>query len=116
MSRIAHWMKLSAELARWRDELLQSDATDDDVIRAIKDRIEVETDDKAIHFLKATLADVLAELGNEPASDALYRELLPEVEDWYRKLRRTHGRAFDKSIPVIEDLSLIHISEPTRPY
>ena len=103
MSTIADWMKLHAELSRWRDELLQSDATDDDVIRAIKDRIAVETDEKAIHFLKSTLTDVLAKLGDESASDALYRELLPEVEDWYRKLRRTHGRAFGKSIKAIED-------------
>src|SRR5437016_5119193 len=96
-------MKLSAELARWRDELLQSDASDDDVIRAIEDKIAVETDEKIIHFLKSTLADVLAKLGDESASDALYRELLSEVDDWYRKVRRTNRTAFDKNIKAIED-------------
>jgi hypothetical protein len=69
---MAHWMKLYAELSRWRDELLQSDASDDDVIRTIKDRIEVETDEYAIHFLKSTLAHLLGKPGNESASDALY--------------------------------------------
>jgi tetratricopeptide (TPR) repeat protein len=96
-------MKWYDELSRWRDELLQSDASDDDIIRVIKDRIEVETDEKAIHFLKSTLARLLGKLGDESASDALYRELLPEVDDWYRKLRRTHGRAFSASNKAIED-------------
>src|SRR4051812_39777122 len=103
MSRIAHRFKLYDELSRWRDELRLSDATDDDVIRAIKGRIEVETDQDVIHLLKCALAHELAELGDETASDALNRELLPEVHDWYRKLRRTHGRALDKSIKAIED-------------
>jgi tetratricopeptide (TPR) repeat protein len=96
-------MKWYDELSRWRDELLQSDASDDDIIRVIKDRIEVETDEKAIHFLKSTLARLLGKLGDESASDALYRELLPEVDDWYRKLRRTHGKAFSASNKAIED-------------
>jgi tetratricopeptide (TPR) repeat protein len=103
MSRIAHQFKLDAELSRWRDELRLSDATDDDVIRAIKDRIEVETDQDVIHLLKYALADEFDGLGDESASDALHRELLPEVVDWYRKLRRTNRTAFDKNIKAIED-------------
>ena len=39
-------------------------------------------------------------------------------EQWYRSITRFHAKMFGKEgrVPTVEDLSLIHISEPTRPY
>jgi tetratricopeptide (TPR) repeat protein len=103
MSTMVQWKKMHAELSQWRDDLLLSGSQGDEIIRAIEDRIRAEKDKKAIYFLKSTLADLHSEQGNEAASDALHRELLPEVDYWYRKLYRTHRTAHDKTIKAIKD-------------
>jgi tetratricopeptide (TPR) repeat protein len=88
---------------RWVDELRLSDATDEERIRAIEDRLKVEADETAVEVLKISLAHEHTKQGNEAAADALYREVLPEVDYWYRKLIRTNRTAFDKNIKAIED-------------
>ena len=102
MSAMAHWKKVHDELSRWLDELRQS-ATDVEIARIIEDRVATETDSRAINALKHALAREHIKQGNEAAADVLYRELLPEVEYWYGKLRRTNGSAHDKTAKAIED-------------
>jgi tetratricopeptide (TPR) repeat protein len=88
---------------RWVDDLRLSDATGDERIRAMEDRLKVEADETAVKVVKISLAIEHTEQGNEEAADALYREVLPEVDDWYRKLTRTNRMAFDKNIKAIEE-------------
>ena len=80
MSTIAHRRKALDEIARWVGDLWLSDVTDDEIIRAIERRIEIETDPTKVNVLKFELAGEHTEQGNEAAADALYRELLPEVD------------------------------------
>jgi tetratricopeptide (TPR) repeat protein len=100
---MANLRKMHAEISRWLDELRKSDAADDEVIRAIEDRISVETDETKLRLFKIALAREHSEQGNEAAVDALDRELLSEVDYWYQKLTRTNRTAFDKNIEAIED-------------
>jgi len=88
---------------RWVDDLRLSDATGDERIGAVEDRLKVEADETAIEVLKVCLAIEHTEQGNEAVADALWREVLSEVDYWYRKLTRTNRRAFDKNIRAIED-------------
>jgi tetratricopeptide (TPR) repeat protein len=104
MSEMAKQQReLRYEIRRWIDNLRLSDAVDDDRVRAIEDRIKVETDETAVHLLKTALAREYTEQGNETAADTLDRELLPEVDYWYQKLTRKNRMAFDKNIKAIED-------------
>jgi len=91
------------KFVRWVEDLQLSDATDEERIRAIEDRLKVEADETAIDVLKTALAQEHTEQGHEAAADALDRELLSEVDYWYRKLTRANRLAFDKSIKAIED-------------
>src|SRR3954465_11841481 len=89
MTTMVEWRRSYAEIQRWIDELYAS-ATGDEIVRAIEGRLKMETDPNTVHCLKFKLASAHEEQGNEAASDALHRELLPEVDYWYRKLYRTH--------------------------
>jgi tetratricopeptide (TPR) repeat protein len=103
MVTMRHRRKVLDEIARWVDELRLSDASDDEIIRAIEGRIETEADLTTVDVLKRALAREHSEQGNEAAADMLYRELDREVDYWYRNLHRTHPRAHDKIIKAIED-------------
>ena len=102
MTTMTEWRRSYAEIQRWIDELRES-ATEDEIVRAIEDRLKMETDLNKVRCLKSKLASAHEEQGNEAASDALHRELLPEVDYWYRKLHRTHRTAHDIIIKAIED-------------
>jgi hypothetical protein len=94
--------KLRKEIYAWCDELRRS-ATGPEIIQAIQSRLEIETNETKLRTLKFSLADEFQAQGNEAASDAINRELVPEVDYWYMKLRRTHRRAHDIIIKAIED-------------
>jgi hypothetical protein len=95
--------ELRYRIVRWVDDLRQFDATDDERIRAIEDRLKVEADETAVEVLKVALAIEHTEQGNEAAAGALWREVPPEVDYWHRKLTRSNRMAFDKNIKAIED-------------
>jgi tetratricopeptide (TPR) repeat protein len=95
--------ELRDKIVRWIDDLQLSDATDDERIRAIEGRLKVESDETAVEVLKIALAIEHTKQGNEATADALFREVLPEVDYWYRKLTRTNRLAFDQNIKAIED-------------
>src|SRR4051794_31713110 len=103
MGEMADWRSLHGEISRWLDELRLSNAPDNEIIRAIEDRIKLETNGTAIYFLKSNLAREHTKQGNEAAADELYSELLPEVEYWYRNLYRTNRTAHDKTVKAIEE-------------
>jgi tetratricopeptide (TPR) repeat protein len=88
---------------RWVDDLQLSNATVEERMLAIEDRLKVEVDETAVEVLKFSLAHEHTKQGNEAAADAIYREVLPEFEYWYRNLVRTNLAAFDKNIKAIED-------------
>jgi len=88
---------------RWVDDLRLSDATGDERVRAMENRLEAETDETAVRVLKVSLAIEHTEQGNEAAADAVWREVLPEVDYWYRNLTRTNRTASDKNIKAIEE-------------
>jgi hypothetical protein len=103
MGEMAERRRVLDEIARWVGNLWLSDIADDEIIRAMERRIEIETDPTKVNVLKFELAREHTEQGNEAAADALYRELLREVDYWYRKLHRTYRTAHDKIISAIED-------------
>jgi tetratricopeptide (TPR) repeat protein len=102
MSTMAHWKKVYGENSQWLDELRRS-AAGDEIVRAIEGRIEVETDPRTVKMLKYALAQEHTKQGNQAAADALYREVLREVDYWYRKLYQTNRTAHHKTIKAIED-------------
>jgi tetratricopeptide (TPR) repeat protein len=102
MISMAKWRKVREEILRWLDELRQS-STGNQIIRAIEDRLQIETDAAKVRCLKSELAKEHEEQGNEAAADALHRELWGEVHYWYRSLCRKHRHAHDKIIKAIED-------------
>src|SRR3954454_19304577 len=112
MSEMEHLRRLHREISHWLDELRLSNATEVEIIHSIEGRIKVETDETAIHLLKSNLAREYNKQANETAADSLYREFLPEVDDWYRKLRRTNGTAHDKTTKAIEDRIRAHPHAP----
>lgn len=93
---------MHSEISRWLDDLRRSVANDE-IVHAINGRVEIETDPNALKMLKYALAQEHIEQGNEAAADVLYREVLPEVEYWYRKLYRANRSAHGKTIKAIED-------------
>jgi tetratricopeptide (TPR) repeat protein len=99
---MAGWKKVYSENSRWLDELRRS-AAGDEIVRAIEGRLKVETDPRTANMLKYVLARECTKQGNQAAADELYRELLSEVEYWYKNLRRTNHRAHGKIIKTIED-------------
>jgi len=74
MVTMQHRRKVLDEIARWIDELRLSDASDDEIIRAIEGRIETEADLTTVDVLKRALAREHSEQGNEAAADMLYRD------------------------------------------
>jgi tetratricopeptide (TPR) repeat protein len=103
MSKIAKMFQLREEIRRWADGLRQSDATADERIRTIEDRIKSETDETALYGLKFELKWEYEDKGDDVAVDAIDRELLSEEEYWYQKLTRANRTDYQKNIEAIED-------------
>jgi tetratricopeptide (TPR) repeat protein len=102
MSEIAKQRQLFAQVRRWADDLRQSGAIGDERIRAIEDRIKAETDETVLDALKVELRREYEDNGDTAAVDALDRELMPEIEYWYRALTRTNRSDYRKNIEPIE--------------
>jgi tetratricopeptide (TPR) repeat protein len=103
MSKIANECQLRAQIRSWADDLRQSGATGDERIRAIEDRIKAEMDETALYGLKVELRREYKDKGDDAAVDALDRELMPEVDYWFRQLMRTNRTDFQRSIEVAEN-------------
>jgi tetratricopeptide (TPR) repeat protein len=112
MSEHAKERELRARIVRWVEDIEESDATADERIRIIEDRIRIETEEIPLEILKLALAHEYEAKGDEPAGDALYREVLPEIEYWYRKLIRANRTDYGKNVGAIKDR--IH-SKPDAP-
>ena len=95
---------IGALLRRWNDDL-PSDSERDRLLRPLVPRLVGSRADEDIEKARSWLA-----------VDWLIREWLPAWLDLTPQLQ-THGRAIRENVPKhTQHLSLIHISEPTRPY
>jgi tetratricopeptide (TPR) repeat protein len=71
-------------------------------VRAIQERIQVESDPVKLRILKFALADEYEAQGNKASADALYREdPRDEAHYWYNDLLKTHEH--DEIIEAIEE-------------
>src|SRR6266545_3624984 len=102
------------EICRWHNELRRSLAAKE-IIRAIEQRIESETDPKKLWVLKFALAKEHEAQGNVAAAERIRREdPATQADEWVDELRRTHPvidviPAIEKEIEVETDPAKLRV-------